>query len=164
MKKRYLLAFFISAGLGALQHFGYEWLPCPLTALLCPINESVWEHLKLLYWPVLLTGFYVHHKKLQSQRAWSGTLFSMLLTPLMITGMFYTLYCGFSVYSVAADVAAYFVILAIGFLIAYKVEKNGSMARFGGVLVILVGLYGAALILFTLAPPDLPIFRDIFVK
>ena len=34
----------------------------------------------------------------------------------------------------------------------------GHGAWCAGVLVIAVGLYGAALILFTLAPPELPVF------
>ena len=37
-------------------------------------------------------------------------------------------------------------------------EKSGKWSFLSGVMVLLVGLYGAALILFTLAPPELPIF------
>jgi hypothetical protein len=42
-------------GLGAALHFGLEWsgywLPM---AVLAPVNESVWEHFKLSFWPGLL--------------------------------------------------------------------------------------------------------------
>jgi hypothetical protein len=44
---------------GAALHFLYEAVPNPLTALISPINESVWEHLKLLFWPMLLTAFWL---------------------------------------------------------------------------------------------------------
>ncbi len=42
--------------LGVLLHFLYEWLPNPLTALLAPVRESLWEHVKLIFWPLLLAG------------------------------------------------------------------------------------------------------------
>ena len=39
--------------LGIGLHALYTWRPIPLLGLFSPVNESVWEHLKLLYWPFL---------------------------------------------------------------------------------------------------------------
>ena len=40
--------------LGSLSHFLYELSGgTAIFALFCPINESVWEHLKLLFFPFL---------------------------------------------------------------------------------------------------------------
>ena len=41
-----------------------------------------------------------------------------------------------------------------------RLTKTGGLSWLCGVLVIAAGLYGAALILFTMAPPALPIFLD----
>ena len=41
-----------------LQHFLYEWIPCNFIATFAPVNESVWEHLKLTFYPTL-TAFFV---------------------------------------------------------------------------------------------------------
>ena len=39
---------------GFLLHFVYEWSgDNPLVGLFSPVNESVWEHLKLLFFPIL---------------------------------------------------------------------------------------------------------------
>ena len=54
----------------------------------------------------------------------------------------------------------YVLVLAAGFWLAYRVQRSGRLAYLAGILVILAGLYGAALILFTLAPPDFPIFME----
>ena len=86
----------------------------------------------------------------------------MLLMPLMQVGFYYALHCGFDVASAAADIGSYYCILAIGYLIAYFTEKSGKVTFLSGIMVILVGLYGAALILFTLVPPRLPIFIETF--
>lgn len=48
-----LLAFFAALALGILLHFLYQWFPNPLTALVSPVRESLWEHLKLLFYPLL---------------------------------------------------------------------------------------------------------------
>ena len=32
-----------------LFHYLYEWFPNPFFAVLFPVNESIWEHMKLLY-------------------------------------------------------------------------------------------------------------------
>lgn len=41
--------------LGTLLHFAYEWSnKNPLFAVFGAINESVWEHLKLLFWPCFI--------------------------------------------------------------------------------------------------------------
>lgn len=40
--------------LGSLNHFLYDWTgSSSFVALFCPINESPWEHLKLLFFPFL---------------------------------------------------------------------------------------------------------------
>ena len=103
MKKRYALAFLLTALAGTALHFAYDWCLSPLVGLFAPVNESVWEHLKLLFWPFL----------------------------------------------------------AAGFAAALRVNRSGRFGWLAGVLVILTGLYGAALILFTLAPPELPIFMAV---
>ena len=44
----------ITALIGTGWHFLYDWLPFQLVGMVAPVNESVWEHLKLLFWPFLL--------------------------------------------------------------------------------------------------------------
>ena len=43
---------------GTLMHFFYDWSgKNPVVALFAPYNESTWEHLKLLFFPVLIIRF-----------------------------------------------------------------------------------------------------------
>ena len=53
MKKTFFLSFLAAAGLGTAGHFLYALWPNALTALIAPVNECVWEHLKLLFFPPL---------------------------------------------------------------------------------------------------------------
>ncbi len=44
--------------LGTLMHFMYNWSgKHPFAGLIAPVNESVWEHMKLLFFPMLLQVF-----------------------------------------------------------------------------------------------------------
>ena len=158
MKKRYAPVFVLTALVGTALHFAYDLCPVPLVGLLAPVNESVWEHLKLLFWPFLAAGFVLTCGQTDKPAAWSGVLLAELLMPLALLGVYYPLSAGFGVQSVVLDVLLYYLVLASGFALARRVSGTGRLAFLSGVLVILTGLYGAALILFTLAPPGLPIF------
>lgn len=61
-----LLAMLAGTGL----HFLYEWLPNPVTALLSPINESLWEHIKLIYWPYLAAALWLNRGRPGGIRPW----------------------------------------------------------------------------------------------
>ena len=39
-----------------LFHFIYEWLPSSITAIFFPVNESIWEHMKLLFSAIIFYG------------------------------------------------------------------------------------------------------------
>ena len=160
MKGRFFLAFVLTAAAGTLLHFGYDLCPSPLVGLICPVSESVWEHLKLLYWPFLAAGFVLNRKAIDAQAAWSGTLTGLLTMPAFLLGVYYTLESGFAYTAGWLNIALYALSLALGFYLAAKLSKTGALSWLCGVLVILAGLYGAALILFTMAPPALPIFLN----
>ena len=54
MKRKWWIICFLSILAGSALHFLYDLWPNPLTAVFAPVNESVWEHLKLLFFPVLV--------------------------------------------------------------------------------------------------------------
>ncbi|MBR7099452.1 MAG: hypothetical protein IKC59_08555 [Clostridia bacterium] len=50
-----LFGFAVTSLLGTLLHFLYEWLgEAVWIAPISGVNESTWEHMKLLFWPMLL--------------------------------------------------------------------------------------------------------------
>ena len=61
--------------LGVGLHFLFSWLPSPITALVSPVRESLWEHLKILLIPLLLSGLYLTHGRgLDGLAPWLLTL------------------------------------------------------------------------------------------
>ena len=49
-----LFGFAVTSLLGTVLHFLYEWLgEAVWIAPFSGVNESTWEHMKLLFWPML---------------------------------------------------------------------------------------------------------------
>ena len=160
MKRADIISAVLAAAAGTALHFLYTISPNLISALLAPVNESVWEHLKLLYAPFLVCGFVLNRKAADTQAAWSGTLAALLAMPAFLLGVYYTLESGFSFTAGWLNITLYVLTLALGFRLSAKLCRTGQLSWLCGVLVIAAGLYGAALILFTMAPPALPIFLD----
>ena len=158
MKRKWWTVCFLSILAGSALHFLYDLWPNPLTAVFAPVNESVWEHLKLFFWPTLAAAFVLTRKNEDGQRAWSGWLLAELVMPLLCMGVYYTLLSGFALYGLPLDLILYALAMAGGFGLAWHLQKAASPAWLCGVLVIAAGVYGASLALFSFAPPDLPIF------
>lgn len=56
-KKRNLYLMFIPLSgvlLASAWHFLYDLVPCPFVGAFAPVNESVWEHLKIVFYPFLI--------------------------------------------------------------------------------------------------------------
>lgn len=54
INKKLILRYIIVSAMGVLLHFVYEWSgKNPAVGIFSPVNESTWEHLKLLFFPML---------------------------------------------------------------------------------------------------------------
>lgn len=157
--RTFLLAAVLAGLAGSALHFLHDALPNPLTALISPVNESVFEHLKLLFWPSLAAGAFLARRTEQRAGLWSAVFAGVLAMPVFLLGVYYVLFCALGIESLAADIALYFLALLAGFGLAWRLDSSGRAERAGGFLLMLVILYGAALILFTFAAPALPLFQ-----
>ena len=66
MKKIKIISTIIIFLLSILCHFMYVWSPNTLFSILLPVNESIWEHMKLIITPVLITSIFeyiIYNKK-----------------------------------------------------------------------------------------------------
>ena len=55
-KKLKIISILIAFSLCFPLHFLYEKFPCFLTSIFAPVNESIWEHMKILFGSIILTG------------------------------------------------------------------------------------------------------------
>ena len=158
LDRRILLAFVLATLGGTLLHFAYEFCPSVLTALFSPVRESIWEHLKLIYWPYLIAMLVLTHGGERGSRApW---LLSLLVICAVMLAAGYVFHVTLRGESMAFDIGLYVVLMAAGFVLPrafWRLAEPGwlNAALWGTVL-----LLGAATVLFTFLPPDGLLFVD----
>lgn len=155
----WFLVFLLTSLGGTALHFLYDILPTPLTALFSPINESVWEHLKLLFWPMLIGAAFLSRGKPNQERFWSSFFIALLAAPVFLLLCFYGLKAlGYE--STALDITLYYISMFFGYCFARWLYRKKKPEKIGGYALMLLILYAASLILFTFAAPNLSIFRE----
>ena len=145
MKRHWLLTALGAILAGAGLHFLWQALPNPLFALISPVNESVWEHLKLLYWPMLAAAL-VLARGPRRIAVWAGFFPAIVLQPVFLLALYYGLRA-LGVQGLAVDLTLYVLTMAGGFLLAARLSRSGPARRLTGVSLLAVMLYGAALCL-----------------
>ncbi len=160
LKKYTVTGTIIISVLGTLLHFVYNFTGQNfLVGLFTPINESTWEHMKLVFFPMLLFWLLTRKRFLKiSSCSKSAYLFSTLLGTLLIPVLFYT-YTGILGYNISAiDISTFFISVIITFYIFYKNANSCKFEKYKSLLIFLNLLFAVAFIICTVNPPKLGIF------
>lgn len=146
---------------GTILHFVYQWSGNnSIVGLFSPVNESVWEHLKLLYYPMSIWIFVGYFKYAKGNpnfflSALVGLIFGLITIPLL----FYILQGLLGKSMLLIDLAIYIVGVALSFLTMRFIFVNYNLriisVKAG---IILWELFFVLFALFTVFPPTLPIF------
>lgn len=148
-------------------HFVFEWTGKNLIAgLFTSVNESPWEHLKLIFWPILIwwsIGYVLFLRRTDAGFARFAVTcaVSEFVCAVFIEAFFYTYTGAFGIESLIIDIISLFLGLFFAIVLArhiYKHTKPGMFAAFIAVVVILI--MAAAILYFTFEAPHLPIFMD----
>ena len=154
--------FAVTSFSGTLLHFLYEWLDeAKWIAPFSGVNESTWEHMKLLFWPMFLFALIQYFFFRERDDYWCVKLRSILFGISLIPLIFYT-YNG--VIGQSADwinISIFFICAAAAYIYERKAFLNNSLIC-KNPKVSLAALCAVALlfIIFTFKTPPLNIFRD----
>jgi len=149
--------------IGAFFHFTFQllnyWRPA---GAIFPVNESVWEHLKLPYWPLIifsLVEYYFIKEKSNNFILAKTASFLISISTILIVFYSYTALIG--VESLIIDILSFIFGVIIGQFVSYKilVKEQLSTPYINTSWIIFVG-FGILFMIFTYFPPILPIFQD----
>ena len=145
---------------GTLSHFLYEWTGKNFVAgLFTPVNESVWEHMKLVFFPMLLYSFFmIPGLKDEFPCLPSAYCFGMLLGTLLIPVLFYAynFVTGRDVFFL--DLATFAVSVILGYTAVYKLTLHCGAKAFSWLLYVLAAMGIVCFMVFSYNPPPLAIF------
>lgn len=145
---------------GTLAHFIYDWSGNnTLIGLFTPINESIWEHMKLVFFPMLLYAFFMifrlrkDHPCIISSLS-AGILAGTLLIPLLFYA--YTGILGKDCF--VLDIGTFIVSVLCAFFLSYRLTLSCKAKPYTVFLCVLTGILFFSFIRFTYYSPAFDIF------
>ncbi len=149
--------------LGSLLHFTFEISGNqPIIGVFSAVNESVWEHLKLAFWPALFFGLieFIPLRRDVNNFVFAKTV-GVYLMIAIIPAVFY-FYTALTCENILAiDVGSFVVAVVLGQLLSYKLLTIRQLPRWlTWVSLVFYVLLGVLFVVFTFYPPQAPIFLD----
>ena len=157
-----LMGFAVTSLGGTLLHFLYEWLGKPFwIAPFSGVNESTWEHMKLLFWPMLIYAVVQGLFFRDRSDFWCIKLRGILLGLILIPVIFYT-YNGVIGHSPDwINIAIFFIAAAIAYIYeTRRFLKVSAACKHPKRAVAILCIIAALFILFTFITPEIGIFKD----
>jgi hypothetical protein len=149
--------------LGALWHFIFQFSgECKIVGAFAPVNESVWEHFKLGFWPMCIFAaieYYFIGKR--TSNFLPAKALALYIIPVIIALVFYTYTAIVGHEILAVDIVTFGIAVAVGQLISYRIMTFDAMSKYinyGSIVFII--LLVVVFVIFTFNPPALPIFFD----
>jgi hypothetical protein len=148
---------------GVLLHFVYDWSGGNrLLGAIAPVNESVWEHLKLVSTPLVVLGAVEAARVVDRRRLWWAKLVEVIAASVFIVTFFYTYTGALGVESnVAVDILSFLAAIAGGQWLSYRIivsQRSRPAPLQVSITVLVVLVVGFAVLTFT--PPHIPLFQD----
>lgn len=161
--KRYtVIGIFFVILLGTLSHFLYDWSGKHVTVgLFTPVSESVWEHMKLLFFPMLLYSLFLIPRlrgdfPCLPSSLWAGLLAGTLAIPVLY--YVYTRILGRDIF--VLDLGTFLLSVLIAFRTSYRLSLSCRAKPFGVILACCVCILLACFLWFTYHPPKAGLFAD----
>jgi len=157
-----LMGFAVTSFGGTILHFLYEWLGEALwIAPFSGVNESTWEHMKLLFWPMLLFAIVQSIFFCDRKDFWCVKLRGILLGMILIPVIFYT-YNG--VVGKSPDwlnIVIFFIAAAIAYIYEARLLKSEKThCRSPKLALVTLGIIALLFVVFTFLTPEIGIFKD----
>ena len=144
---------------GTLLHYLYEWTGESVwVAPFSGVNESVWEHMKLLYFPLLIFALIQSRFFKEYESFWCVKLKGITLGLILIPVIFYTCNGAFGKSPDWLNISIFFVTAAIVFIWEARWLQGEAPCSESLALLMLL-LIGAFFVVLTFAPLPLPLFE-----
>ena len=157
-----LLGFAVTSLGGTLLHFLYDWLgKSTFIAPFSGVNESTWEHMKLLFWPMFLyavvQGFFFRDRS----DFWCVKLRGTLLGLVLIPTLFYTYNGAFGKSPDWLNIVIFFVSAAIAYLCETRLYNSERVrCKHPRLAFLSLCVIASLFVVFTFFTPEIGLFQD----
>ncbi len=154
--------FAVTSLAGTLLHFLYGLTGESIFAApFCAVNESTWEHMKILFIPMLLFAAVESFFFRDEGSFWCVKLSGIMLGLAAVPVIFYTYNGAVAKSPDWVNILIFFIAAALAYFTEYRMLKKGTAACSSPIAARAALAAAAALfILFTFITPEIGIFRD----
>lgn len=154
--------FTVTVLVGSLLHFLYDWTNhCIVIASFSAVNESTWEHMKLLFFPMFIFALIQSRFFKEYENFWCVKLTGILAGLVLIPVLFYTYNGVFGKSPDWVNIAIFFISAALAFILETRLFKRDSLcSRLPRSSFAIICLIGVLFVVFTFAAPQIPLFQD----
>lgn len=155
IKNAAVVGFLCVLTVGSLAHFLYGWSGNNrIVGLFAPVNESVWEHMKLLFFPMLAYSLYMILRfRKDHPGITSAFCLGILAGTILIPVFFYAYTCVLGRNLFFLDISTFILSILIAFRIAYGLTLSGRARPYTPLLLVLVCVLAVCFAVFTCRPP-----------
>ena len=157
-----LMGFAMASLLGTLLHFLYEWLGgAAWIAPFSGVNESTWEHMKLLFWPMLLFAIVEYFFFREREDFWCIKLRGILVVLCLIPVLFYTYNGVIGKSPDYINITIFFLSAATAYLYEARLfSKDAPACRRPRAAFSILCIIALFFVIFTFRTPTIGLFRD----
>lgn len=164
LKKMHIIGAVFAIIAGVLLHFTYSWSgENAVVGAFSAVNESTWEHLKLIFFPVLLfmlAEYFIYGDKVSG--FFTSKLVAVLSGMITIVVLFYTYSGVIGSNNMFVDIAIFVIGVIVNYLLSYKLiseerftSKTCNILSLAAIVIIAI-----LFVLWTFDPLSLGIFAD----
>lgn len=157
-----MIGFIFTGAGGTLLHFLYDWSgKNPVIGAFSAVNESIWEHMKLLFFPMLVFSF-IEHARIGKDypNFWCVKVIGTILGLVMIPALYYTYTGALGVQADWFNIAIFFIAAAVVYWLETRLLQTGlPRCAFPKAAVACLILLGLVFVMLTYFPPNLPLFQ-----
>lgn len=144
-------------------HFLYEWIPSSITAIFVPVNESIWEHMKLIFTGSMLYYFIeyiiLYKKKELPNNYCLATFTSPLIAIIIYLTTFLPLYYN-GIENLIVTLVLLFIVIAIASFIHYKIIRLNEIPYQKIIAILGIIITFTIFGILTYNPPKTDLFFD----
>ena len=163
MKKIIIINSILTFALCFFTHFLYEWLPNPIFSLIFPVNESIWEHMKMIYTTILLYGIIEYFILKKFKITPNNFLISIFLKSIIAIPVYLVIYLPIY-YTFGENMIVTFIILFITFIlvniIGIKIQESKEIKYQNIISIIGIIIVYIIMGILTYNPPHYDLFFD----
>lgn len=122
-------------------HFAYDVLPNPLSAIFFPVNESIWEHMKMLFSAIIFNGLIDYFVMKKFDIEFNNFFLGLFISACSSVPIYLMIYLPFY-YKIGApmilNIGVLFLTIVISQVINYYIQKQNNINKLNIVSIILI--------------------------